>query len=216
MTILNFPLSVEEKKIFTLLSSGKFLTAREISISIKNKNIESLLDTLVQKKQIEKENYNGFYYFHLDAENLNLDLQDRSSVFSKKIPTTDIRYCRTCYGHLAGKIGVAVADQLLKLNLLKLNEHQFELTQNGEHFFTNLGIDLAEVEHQSGIFAKTCLDFSERRFHLGGRLGVAFFKKIEEKGWVKKTPNSRLISLTEIGKTELVQKLDLNPELFTD
>lgn len=121
-----------------------------------------------------------------------------------------MKYCRTCYHHLAGKIGVLLTKYLLQKKYIQLAEDtHFQLSPIGEIFFNNFGIDTKRIRQKPGLFAKACLDFSERKYHLGGNLGKALFEELTKRAWVEHLPNSREIQFTREGKQAFLAYFDL-------
>src|SRR5476651_279009 len=97
----------------------------------------------------------------------------------------DLRFCRTCYDHLAGQVGMAVTDALTQHGHLEpKGPRDWKLTRSGELFCTRLGVDLAGARAaHSRHFARQCLDWSERRPHISGALGSAIADTFFKKGW---------------------------------
>jgi DNA-binding transcriptional ArsR family regulator len=110
---------------------------------------------------------------------------------------------RTCYGHLAGRLGVAITDALVDRGLVEREGEVFLLTGPGAAFFADLGI---ERPPRAG---KSCNDWSERRPHLAGRLGVALAKRLFELDWVEKTERPRIVQVTKAGRRELGTRLGI-------
>lgn len=110
---------------------------------------------------------------------------------------------RTCYGHLAGRLGVGITDALVDRGLVEHEAEVFLLTEPGTAFFVDLGI---EKPPRAG---KSCNDWSERRPHLAGKLGVALTKQLFELEWVKRTNRRRAVELTAKGERELSHRLGL-------
>ncbi|MFP5305458.1 MAG: ArsR/SmtB family transcription factor [Gammaproteobacteria bacterium] len=113
------------------------------------------------------------------------------------------REARTCYDHLAGRLGVALFDALGAGGHLQVGASQLALTPSGEQLFDRLGIDLDVVRQRRRMFATFCLDWSERRHHLGGALGAALLDRFLERGWLRRRPDSRAVLLTTAGKAGL-------------
>src|SRR5699024_6136745 len=146
--------------------------------------ITPVISSLLAAGVLVKETHRHQYY-RISTRSLCEELQTllapkmegRNKCYSDHSPLPDLKYCRSCHGHLAGWVGRRVAEQLqLKGYLIKYRvkeKYEFELTAEGELFFTHLGIDLDHLRNKGGILAKACLDFSERIHHLGGKLGVA-------------------------------------------
>lgn len=119
---------------------------------------------------------------------------------------------RTCYDHLAGRVGVALFDSLLSLGAIggpQEPKASVEIGPEGAEVFEELGIDLEEVRRERRRFAYACLDWTERRPHLGGALGAALWATFVERGWVLKKPGTREVIVTDDGKANLESALGI-------
>jgi DNA-binding transcriptional ArsR family regulator len=114
-----------------------------------------------------------------------------------------LRLARTCYDHLAGRLAVALADSLCArghLVLADAEEGAAALTEAGEAFLAGtLGLDLGTSPGRRPL-CRTCLDWSERRPHLGGRLGAALCRRSLEHGWLAQLRDSCALALTASGR----------------
>ncbi len=108
-----------------------------------------------------------------------------------------LRRARTCYDHLAGRLGVALCDALVESGRLELTDDGGALTQAGRRFLDEL--DLAPQGPSGGAFCRPCLDWSERRFHLAGELGRGLQRGLLERGWIRRVEGSRAIAVTPPG-----------------
>lgn len=97
-----------------------------------------------------------------------------------------MRKARVCYNHLAGDMGIRLYDSLLHQKFLVMRDGTPCLSQKGEQFVTEFGIDLATLRAGKSPLCRSCLDWSERRFHLAGSLGRALYTCLEERRWVKR------------------------------
>jgi DNA-binding transcriptional ArsR family regulator len=104
-----------------------------------------------------------------------------------------LRQARTCYDHLAGQLGVALADGLVALGHIELTSDAGVVTDTGNTFFARLGIRLTPTELSNGrtmksgrMLCRPCLDWSERRPHLAGVLGAALCRHSFAQGWVRR------------------------------
>ncbi len=121
-----------------------------------------------------------------------------------------LHHARSCYDHLAGKMGVAFTQTLVDHCLLEENPgRDFTLTAAGEGMFQEMGVDLYALKRRRRAFARRCLDWSERRYHLGGALGSAAMERMFELGWIVRIRKSRALRITEVGRKELLGKFDL-------
>ena len=115
----------------------------------------------------------------------------------------DIQFCRTCYDHLAGKVAVDITNALVKQKILQLKNEAFIIGTKGEHWFQKIDIDVADVRTSKRHFAKPCLDWTERKYHLAGALGAALLAQMKKSNWVRQKTNSRIMILTAKGESEL-------------
>ena len=108
---------------------------------------------------------------------------------------TPLRRARSCYGHLAGVEGVALMDGLLELGWIEVPGDELHapvrLTSDGAQAMGRLGIDVDGLANKKRKFAFACLDWTERRYHLGGALGREALRVLEKNGYVKRSPDSR-------------------------
>ena len=118
-----------------------------------------------------------------------------------------IHIARSCYDHVAGRLGVALADALQTKGWLTATEMDYEVTTKGEAALTAFGLDLTALRKQRRHFARPCLDWTERRHHVAGALGAAFMAQLLERRWLKKDPKGRVLHLTRAGQEGLERVL---------
>jgi DNA-binding transcriptional ArsR family regulator len=124
-----------------------------------------------------------------------------------------LRLARTCYDHLAGRLGVAIADALVARRAVVLSEDGGEVTADGAAFLShNLGIDLAEIPRRRA-FCRPCLDWSERRPHLAGAIGAALAQRCFALGWIERLRDSRAVAITPRGRGGLRERFGFDPAL---
>jgi DNA-binding transcriptional ArsR family regulator len=111
-----------------------------------------------------------------------------------------LRFARTCYDHLAGRLGVAIADALVAKKYVALNDEGGELTASGKRFLTAFGAQLSAKSASRRIFCRPCLDWSERRYHVAGLVGAEVCRCCHDKGWLTKQRGSRALLLTPTGR----------------
>ena len=120
-----------------------------------------------------------------------------------------MRYARTCYDHLAGKVAVRLTDALVSQKIITNRTDRFNVTPAGEDWFRNQGIDIDELRHVKRKFAYPCLDWTERRNHLGGALGSAVLKLFFRNDWIRRKENSREVVVTPKGRIEFRNKFSV-------
>ncbi|TXH20934.1 MAG: transcriptional regulator [Mycobacterium sp.] len=135
-----------------------------------------------------------------------------------------LRSARTCYDHIAGRLGVQIMSSLLEQDVLtggdgryhangsdKLSspgrEVQYELTERGRHRFAELGIELPTGRRP---LVRYCVDWTEQRHHLAGALGRAVLDHFLAAGWVSRTPRNRTLSVTDAGQIVLHQRFGID------
>jgi DNA-binding transcriptional ArsR family regulator len=116
-----------------------------------------------------------------------------------------MRRARTCYDHLAGRLGVALADALTSRGHIELTGDAGLLTESGFAFLGGLGIDtaplLARRTRRSGrVLCRPCLDWSERRPHLAGSVGAAICAHSLTSGWTRRLDGTRAVQITPKGE----------------
>lgn len=109
-----------------------------------------------------------------------------------------LRTARTCYDHLAGRLGVALANSLSERGHVALGTDGGEVTDVGERFLDEFGAVPAAGRR---VFCRPCLDWSERRPHLAGRVGQALACRCFELGWIARQRDTRAVAITAAGQT---------------
>ncbi|MFO7173798.1 MAG: helix-turn-helix domain-containing protein, partial [Bacillota bacterium] len=100
---------------------------------------------------------------------------------------------RICYDHLAGRVGVALAEALVRRGILVPAEHGYDVTGAGARWLLAFGTDVEVLRRQRRKFAAPCLDWSERRHHLAGALGAALLQRFLALGWMQRLEGSRAV-----------------------
>jgi DNA-binding transcriptional ArsR family regulator len=198
-------------------TSTELATVAEVSPSTASVHLhrltsERLLKVLVQGKH---------RYYSLEGPNVAATLEGLSVLAGaprdKFIPGTPsrLRVARTCYDHLAGNLGVLLHDRFQELGWLCAlpggSENAYELTVTGVQSFEGLGIDIQATRSLRRRFAWACLDWSERRPHIGGALGSALLKVALKKKWVVQDLDSRALTITTYGRREMLARFGVAP-----
>lgn len=133
-----------------------------------------------------------------------------------------IRQARTCYDHLAGRLGVAICDSLLSSEVVRVETnqdvpedpivgagrfYQYFITEHGKEWLKDFGVELDQTSRRPLVLY--CLDWSEQRPHLGGKLGAAILSRFIALGWLIQAER-RVIRITENGQTGLSQEFAID------
>jgi DNA-binding transcriptional ArsR family regulator len=122
-----------------------------------------------------------------------------------------LREARTCYDHLAGRLGVALADAFERQGLVEADgPERYRLTAAGEARLAALGIDLAGIKAGRRGLARPCLDWTERRRHLAGPLAARLLARLLELGWIEHGRESRAAVVTAAGRQGLKRAFGLD------
>jgi len=117
-----------------------------------------------------------------------------------------LRTARTCYDHLAGRLGVALADALTERGHVALGADGGEVTAAGAEFLDEFGAAPAPGRR---VFCRPCLDWSERRPHLAGRVGAALACRCFELGWIMRQRDTRAVAITAAGRDGFRQRFGI-------
>lgn len=158
-------------------------------------------------------------YYRLEGPNVAAALEALSVLagesrgsFATRTPSR-LLAARTCYDHLAGAMGVALHDRFLAMRWLSpasADEAGYDLTPAGVTACEALGIDIGRARALRRRFAFACLDWSERRPHIGGALGAALLAVVLERKWMVPDLDSRALSVTRAGRRELAARFGVD------
>jgi DNA-binding transcriptional ArsR family regulator len=203
--------------ILLRLMGGMALSAGELAVTanVAPQTASEHLAKLVQGRLLDVERQGRHRYYRLaneqvaDAIEALLVLTARpqgsnGSAMPSRSTTGSLEYARTCYGHLAGWLGVRITEILEERGLIrKFNAKTYSLTAPGRSWFAALGIAVPSSAAAEKKFARRCLDWTERRHHLAGALGCATHKRFRELGWVVPIRESRAERVTMEGRARL-------------
>jgi DNA-binding transcriptional ArsR family regulator len=116
-----------------------------------------------------------------------------------------LRRARTCYDHLAGRLGVSIADGLMRDGYVELASEAAIVTDAGIARLAAIGMDVRKIlerrtKHSGRVLCRACLDWSERRPHLAGMLGALICDHSMQRGWIRRLPGTRAVQLTPEGE----------------
>ena len=205
--------------ILWMLLDSRAYTAIELATAADTspQNISMHLKKLVQANLLAVERQGRHKYYRLAGSEVAYAIEAIGSLVPngrhKKIvdnKDSNVKYCRTCYDHLAGKVGVLTMEALLHRRYLQQNKATYDLTNNGEVFFSEMGINVEQLKKQRRILARPCLDWSERKHHLAGSLGAALLETMLSSDLIRKTKHSRAVVVTPKGQMELYERFKIS------
>lgn len=211
-------------RILCALLDGRARTATELSLSaeVGSPTTSAHLAKLMDLGFLTQVRQGKHRYFQLANAQVAAALEallqlsaTPSASFSPNTPA-HLRYARSCYDHLAGTVAVALHDQLLRQGWLfsvadqQQGSQHYQLSTSGEELFAVLGVALQPIPRSRRQYACACLDWSERKSHLGGHLGAALLDMMLAKQWLLREPDDRVLHLTTKGQKALHQHFSLN------
>ena len=180
------------------------------SVHLNRLKTERLIKVLVQGKH---------RFYSLEGPNVARALEGLSVLagasHEKFVPSTPgpLRAARTCYDHIAGTLGVQIHDRFKALRWLEAGSRDgndsndsYVLTPVGMKALQVLGVDIDSIQKLRRRFAYACLDWSERRPHVGGALGAALLEVALKRKWVVQDLDSRALDVTNIGRREMLNR----------
>lgn len=203
------------------LLGGRALPASELArvCRITPQTVSSHLTKLTEGGLLEMERCGRHRYYRLASPEV-AQLLETMSVVAPRKPVTSLRQsddakrlrlARTCYDHLAGQAGVALADRMLEMGwVAATDERQFELTEVGIGQLADFGLDIEGMKRSKRRIVRACLDWSERRHHVAGAVGAALTDKLFELNWIRRYPAGRAVALTPEGAEGLKRHFGLD------
>jgi DNA-binding transcriptional ArsR family regulator len=206
------------KMLWNLLD-GRAYTASELSLvantspTSASNHLSKLLEAEIVKVEIQGRHR---YYSFSNSEVAyavealaNLANNNSTKSIKKQPEKNGVKYCRTCYDHLAGFIGVKIVETLETKGYLTKSNNIYLVPEKGWEWFQVFNISKDAFNNNRRPITRQCLDWSERRPHLAGQLGAAFLNKMLERKWFKKVEFSRELVITGKGCKELYELLGI-------
>jgi DNA-binding transcriptional ArsR family regulator len=135
---------------------------------------------------------------------------ERVSSLRAAVRGQNLRRARMCYDHLAGTVGVALADALADRGVLVAQDRGYAVTAAAPAVLEQIGVRIEQLERQRRPLARRCMDWSERRHHLAGSLGAAVTSRLIELDWLRLAEASRIVRLTPAGRRGLGEWLQVD------
>ena len=204
-------------EVLTALMADRALTATELAdiAGVTKQTISAHLAKLLDAGLIAVESQGRHRYFRLADRDVAHLLESLMNVAfragavrlraSPREPA--LRRARMCYDHLAGEVGVQFYEALVRQGMLQATPQGAAITPAGAQWFAHVGIDTSTLGQQRRMVCRPCLDWSERRHHLGGALGAALLQRLFDGGWAHRAQDSRVVHFTPQGELALRQWL---------
>lgn len=206
--------------MLSALMDGRALTASELAYAsgITPQTASGHLTKLSDAKLIAVEKQGRHRYYRLANEHVAQVLESLAVLAVHGAPRhrptgprdDAMKKARTCYDHLAGKLGVALTRSMVNRGILTETADKFEITKEGRADLASFGLDMEAIESSRRTHASRCLDWSERTPHLGGALGAAMLGAVESRDWISRKKGSRAVSITTQGQTELKRNFGIS------
>lgn len=197
-----------------LLIDGRARPAGELAFAanVSAQSASGHLSKLVEAELLRVETQGRHRYYCLASHTVGIALESLAAIAPQPAPRPlpasmgtppAMRFARSCYDHLAGELAVQMLARFEETGLLSRSDKQMELSIEGEQAFRRVGIDLDALRGARRQLACGCLDWSERRFHLGGALGAALLHVMVERKWLLRGQQPRVLQLTPRGREGL-------------
>lgn len=200
-------------RILTALLAGGALTAKELAYfaGVSAPTASSHLSRLVGGQLLVMEKQGRCHYYRLRSAEVAHAIEGLMTVASDPVKgwppnhrvEPALRDARLCYDHLAGRLGVSLCDMMLRREYVVLVAGGGELTAGGERFLGGLGVDLEQARGAKRRYCRSCIDWTERRYHISGAIGAALAEAFLERRWVARIPDSRALTVTLGGRKKL-------------
>jgi DNA-binding transcriptional ArsR family regulator len=202
------------------LADGRARTSTELAMvaEVSPSTASVHLQRLMAKRLVKVFAQGKHRYYSLEGPNVAAALEALSVLAGGTrytfVPNTPkpLRAARTCYDHIAGSLGVLLHDRIRTMGWLaesSADANAYDLTPGGAKALQALGIDVDATRALRRRFAFACVDWSERRPHLGGAVGAALLKSALKRRWVAQDLDSRILSVTAFGRREMLARFDL-------
>jgi DNA-binding transcriptional ArsR family regulator len=208
------------------LADGRARTSTELAIvaDVSPSTASVHLQKLMTKRLVKVFAQGKHRYYSLEGPNVAAALEALSVLAGGTrnpiVPNTPepLRAARTCYDHIAGSLGVVLHDRVRAMEWLREDQgdaNSYDLTPCGEKGLAALGVDVDATRALRRRFAFACVDWSERRPHLGGAVGAALLKVALKSKWVTQDLDSRILSVTAFGRREMLSRFGLHIQLYS-
>jgi DNA-binding transcriptional ArsR family regulator len=123
-----------------------------------------------------------------------------------------LRAARSCYDHLAGRLGVTLHDELIGQRMIRrTSEQDYDITRKGSDLLSGFDVDVESLRSTRRVLARACLDWSERTPHLAGALGAALLEQFLDRMWLERSSENRSLKVTAQGRRGLRSWFSFDP-----
>jgi DNA-binding transcriptional ArsR family regulator len=208
-------------EVLTALLADRALTATELAgiAGVSKQTISGHLAKLLEAGLLTVERQGRHRYFRLADRDVAELLESLMGVAFRtgslrlrpgpREPA--LRKARVCYDHLAGELGVLMYEGLIQRRVLTTGDEGLRLTRDGEDWLASFGVDAEAVATQRRAACRPCLDWGERRHHLGGAMGAALLARLFELRWASRANGSRVVTFTPRGEADFRARLGAVP-----
>lgn len=206
-------------RILWSLLDGKAYTATELAVfadissTSASNHLSKLIDGNILKVQVQgRHRYFSFSNPEIAYAVEALAQISKGSISEMLINNkpTGIKFCRTCYDHLAGYVGVQLVEAMEERGYIAKSNRVYNVTKSGWEWLLFFDIKQSDYNHIRRPITRQCLDWSERRPHLAGQLGADMLENMFKRKWFKKVQYSRELLVTAKGSSEIFQLLRIN------
>jgi DNA-binding transcriptional ArsR family regulator len=197
-------------RMLSLLMEGRALTAKELAYGtgVEPATATAHLQKLLADSLVNSRIQGRHKYFRLASPEVGRCVESLMAIAPplKAVAVTtpsSMRQARFCYDHLAGELAIEITHSLIGKSLLEIRGREFVITQKGRKWLESFGLDLSSIAKTRRKLAPLCLDWSERKDHIGGALGALLAERMLEASWIKRERESRIVNVTPKGKHEL-------------
>jgi DNA-binding transcriptional ArsR family regulator len=197
-------------EVLTALLADRALTATELAgiAGVTKQTISGHLAKLLEAGLVAVESQGRHRYFRLAGRDVAQLLESLMGVAFRtgslrlrpgpREPA--LRKARVCYDHLAGELGVSMFEGLIERRVLAGGVESLRVTRAGKAWLVSFGVDADAVAAERRALCRPCLDWGERRHHLGGALGAALLARLFELRWASRAKDSRVVAFTPRGE----------------
>jgi DNA-binding transcriptional ArsR family regulator len=195
-------------------TAGELALVADISLTSASNHLSKLLEADIVK--VESQGRHRYYSFSCpevayaveSLANLTGGHADRSEA-ANSFKNSGVKFCRTCYDHLAGHVGVSLTEALETKGYIIKTDSEYTVTDEGWRWASGFGFLESEAKNRRRPITRQCLDWSERKPHLAGLFGAKILDMMLRESWFRKVQFSRELVITSKGKQKLYQSFDL-------